>query len=384
MITGNHQLIRDINKKKILNTIRLNSPISRTQIADIVKLDKKSITNFINELFRDGLIEVIGRIDIPKGRPMETLSLKLNSYLAIGIDIRPDGINGVLTDLCGNVLSFRRIEYEFNPNKPTVLRQLKQIYKYLKEKANGKIRGIGISIAGIINLNTMTVEDSVNLSSLNGLAFKEELSPLFYEESFYEESSRVKALGEKWFGLGKEYDDFVCIDLGYGIGAGFIFNRQLYKGAGKNAGEIGHVKIINRGKLCRCGSRGCLEAYISESEILKEINTRCNMKYTNLYAIEYEDNNIKRVIQKAGKNLGLGLSILINILNPTTIILNGNLMEYKNIMIPEIMMTLKKNVLKELLQNITIIGTAAQETTALGAASLVFSRLLEIDSVFHV
>lgn len=384
MVTGNHQLIRDINKKKILNTIRLNGPISRTQIADIVKLDKKSITNFTNELFKDGLIEVTGRIDIPKGRPMETLAIKCNSYLALGIDIRPNGINGIISDLFGNVLAFRRIEYEFNPTKPTVLKQLKQIYKYLKKKANGTISGVGVSIAGIINMNTMTLEDSVNLSALNGLAFHKELSPIFSEETAFEESSRAKALGEKWFGLGKNYEDFVCIDLGYGIGAGFIFNRRLYKGAGKNAGEIGHVKIINRGKLCSCGSRGCLEAYVSEPEILNEINNKGNTKYTDLYEIEYKNEKIKEIIRKTAKNLGLGLSILINILNPTTIILNGSMMEYKDIVIPELMLTLKENVLKELLQDITILGSAARETTALGAASLIFSRLLEIDGVFHV
>jgi N-acetylglucosamine repressor len=384
MIVGRHDLIRNINKKKILNTIRLHSPIARTHIAQLVDLDKKSITNFINELLEEEIIEPIGKRNTPKGRPLETLGINKKNNLAIGIDIRPSSLLGVVTDLYGNVLSSHQVDYGLSPSLEQIFSSVNIVYKGLKSRIDGTITGVGISLHGIINLETCVVDDSVNLPSMNGFHFGEEFSTMITEPLYFEECSRAKALGEKWFGLGKDKKDFICIDLGFGIGAGFIFDRRLYKGAGKYAGEIGHVKVVNNGKTCRCGSKGCLEAYVSERLILDQIEEKTGKTYKNLSDVYNPSAPVRKIIKTASGYLGLGLSTVIDILNPTMIILNGNLMNFKDIVIPEIERVIRETVLKELFQGVSIETSTLKESTALGAASLVYSRILEIENVFYV
>ncbi len=384
MLVGRHELIKNINKKKILNTIRLHTPIARSRIAEIVDLDKKSITNFINDLLNEGIIEPLGKQSNPKGRPLETLGIVRNKSLAMGIDIRPNSLFGAVTDIYGSVHSSHQVELTSNPSVNQILHAVRTIYTSLKARIEGPITGVGVALHGIINMETEVVDDSVNLPSMNGFNFREGFSNIVSEPLLFEECSRAKALGEKWFGVGADKKDFICIDLGFGIGAGFIFDRRLYKGAGKYAGEIGHVKIINNGRRCRCGSRGCLEAYISERTILDQIEDATGGAFNNISEIYHPDSTVSEIIKKAAGHLGLGLCTLIDILNPTMIILNGNLMNFKDIVIPEAIKVIKENVLKELFQGVTIEASTLKESTALGAASLIYSRLIEIEEVFYV
>src|SRR6185436_3751307 len=126
-----------------------------------------------------------------------------------------------------------------------------------------------------------------------------------------EEASQAKALAEKWFGFGKSARTFVCIDLSSGVGAGMVQDGRLYRGAGGYAGEIGHIRIENDGRLCRCGNRGCLEAYLSEPSLLNDLNGALRGDFSSLTEID-PSGGAREILKLAGYRLGLGLSYLVN------------------------------------------------------------------------
>ena len=106
--------------------------------------------------------------------------------------------------------------------------------------ANGALHGVGVAVPGIIETEAGAVRESVNIPALENVNIVEHMQATVTTPLFFEEGSRAKALAEKWFGLGRDVDGFVCIDLGIGIGSGIIHEGHLFKGTGAYAGEIGH------------------------------------------------------------------------------------------------------------------------------------------------
>jgi predicted NBD/HSP70 family sugar kinase len=224
---------------------------------------------------------------------------------------------------------------------------------------------------------------TVNIPALNGRNLRSELSNVIREPIALEEGSQAKALAEKWFGLGKSARSFVCIDLSVGVGAGIVQDGRLNRGSGGYAGEIGHICIEPNGRLCRCGNRGCLETYLSERAVLTDINAA---GHSQLNAIAQIDPNSKtgEILKLAGHRLGIGLSYLVNLLCPTLIVLNGNLMRFHAILTPEIERGVKQQSLAACAAQTKIVPSQLQHAAALGAASLVLSEVFEVQGHFYV
>ncbi|OGV54425.1 MAG: hypothetical protein A2017_03870 [Lentisphaerae bacterium GWF2_44_16] len=379
----NHSLIKKINRAKILNTIRLDSPIARSHIAQKTGLDKKTMTNFVSEFLKEGLIDEFGKQEQVMGRPFTML--RFRKKLVMGIDIAPDSIRGVLMDLYGKEHAAHEIQHPLYADRKKILNSVKSIYAALK-KAGEIYHGVGISMPGILDMARGSVRDSVNMPSLNGMNFMETFSSFISERLFVEETSRCKALAEKWLGAGRGCNDFVIIDIGIGIGSGIISDRCLYKGAGQYAGEIGHVVIEKNGDTCRCGHKGCLEAYLSEKSLLAKFCKAAGRQFNSFE--EIDDASVpllSELIKDSGYRLGNGIAALVNIINPTLIILNGPIISrFSDLMLPEINQGMKDNALKECYSNIRIIVSELGKSTAPGAASLVLSDIFEVPGYYYV
>ena len=379
----NHSLIKKINRAKILNTIRLESPIARSHIAQRTGLDKKTMTNFVSEFLSEGLLEEFGKQEQVMGRPFTML--RFRKKLVMGIDIAPDSIRGVLMDLYGKEHASREIKHPLYADRAEILNSVKSIYKMLK-KTSEIYHGVGISMPGILDMARGSVRDSVNMPSLKGMNFMETFSSFISERLFVEETSRCKALAEKWLGAGRGCNDFVIIDIGIGIGSGIISDRCLYKGAGQYAGEIGHVVIEKNGDTCRCGHKGCLEAYLAEKTLLSKF-CRAAAKNFNSFD-EIDDASIpllRELITDSAYRLGSGIAAMVNIINPTLIILNGPIISrFRDLMLPLINQGMKDNALIECCSGVKIIVSELGRSTAPGAASLILSDVFEVPGYYYV
>jgi predicted NBD/HSP70 family sugar kinase len=334
-------------------------------------------------LISENLIEERGTQSDGKGRPFSMLGIKPENY-AIGIDIKENTILGTLINFNGKITSSHKTKLPQGSERHHLINAIQEAYTSLSGRADGLIHGIGISIAGIIDIDEGVIVDSVTLPSLNGMNFRDEFDKIIDGKKFYTESSRAIALGEKWFGFGKDENDFIIIDHGEGIGAGLIFDRHLYTGSGKFAGEIGHITIKPEGNVCRCGKKGCLEAYVSEQTIVEDINKGCNTAFQDLSEIPEYSAQIAGILQPYIDLIGLGISTVLNILNATTVIVNSHLMKFKDKVLPELDKAIQKYTLKEIADNVRVAGSSHREAAAVGAASLVLSELFELEGVFYV
>jgi predicted NBD/HSP70 family sugar kinase len=382
---ANQALLKRINRARILNAIRVQSPVSRSRVADLLHLDRKSVTNLVSELLAEHLVFESGKKQTGKGRPLTLLELRRDTNWVIGLALSPTSAEGVLVDLYGNAIARSYHGFDFDAPLEAVLSSLQAAFGELSERAGSRLLEVGLAVPGILDTESGRVRRSVNLSCLDGTAFSALLPPdVCSTRISVEESSRAKALAEKWFGLGRTVPSFVCIDLGIGIGAGIVQDRRLYAGQTGYVGEIGHVIIEHDGALCRCGHRGCLEAYVSERAVLERIGGAEQRALTSFADIDSLNSGGTQVMREAGYRLGLGLSYLVNIICPPLIVLSGPLTRFESDLLPELERGLDEGALPACRERVEIRSSSFSNAGAVGAAANALSDLFEVRGHVYV
>lgn len=249
--------------------------------------------------------------------------------------------------------------------------------------------GIGIGVAGLIDKETATVALSPNLSAIEGLNITKILETKFRVPVYIENDANAAALGERWAGAGREFENFVLLTLGTGIGGGIIYSGRLMN----VSAEIGHMSIIANGERCACGNNGCLEAYASARAIISntiralEDGPESELRdyhNGNIYKLTPEDiykaamngDKLSReILREAGRYLGVGISNVVNMLSPDAIILSGGLKAAWNIYVQEAIKETSRRSLKQLANKTKIIPSSLDDNAGLiGAACLVLSN----------
>ena len=217
-----------------------------------------------------------------------------------------------------------------------------------KLPADASIVAVGVGAAGQIDRKTGVILDAPNLGVKN-MQVGDLLNRQFGKPVAVGNDVEVAALGEYLYGAGQGYRTFVCVFVGTGIGGGIVQNGRLYTGLTGTAGEVGHMTIDAGGRLCPCGSRGCLEAYASRTAITKTIMAEIHHGRSSLLkddaelqlkegetiirsgtlanAIAHKDELVIECVMEAADYLGYGLSSVMNFFNPECVILGGGVIE---------------------------------------------------------
>jgi N-acetylglucosamine repressor len=385
MSLKNHSLIKQINRARILNAIRLKSPIARSQLADATSLDKKSITNFVTELLSDGLIEEAGKQEKTSGRPFTMLRFK--TQYVVGVYVAPYFASGVLIDLYGNIIESCEEAFPLFASQEKIVAAVAKVCKKMITKRK-PIIGAGVCLPGFLDMEKGVVLESVNMPGLKGCEFIKTFSGLFSCPVRFEEASRAGALAEKWFGAGQKYQDFVCIEASVGLGSGIVHNRRLFEGAGHYAGEVGHVVIEPGGRRCRCGNLGCLEAYVSERRILEQLNAMLPEPLERLQDVELDQlpkKELTPLITDIGTRLGQGMAAVVNIICPRYIILHGTIADkFGDALLPHISKALRANCPPGCFAGTEVIISTLKHGDALGAAALPLAEFFEVPEYYYV
>src|SRR6266571_6347287 len=194
---------------------------------------------------------------------------------ALGIDLGGTKTLAAVVDITtGEVLSSERKPTRAEKGQEYLSQHIINLSTAALESAklpNGaKIVAVGIGAAGQIDRKNGVVVDAPNLG-VKAMPMAEILGKQFGKPVAVGNDVEVAALGEYLYGAGRGYVTFVVIFVGTGIGGGIVQNGRLYSGLTGTAGEIGHMTIQAGGRICPCGSGGCLEAYASRTAMTKAI-----------------------------------------------------------------------------------------------------------------
>ncbi len=386
MRRGTFQWMKSVNKSLILNKIRTDAPISRAEIAKQTKLTPPTVSSNVKELIEQGLVIESELGQSKGGRKPTLLLINHKSFYVIGVDAGPQTIVCVLSDLAGNIRERVTKPLHESITNDEFLGILKDCIQTILNESSissmEKIIGIGVAMHGVVDVEAGLSLFAPNLS-LKNIPIKEVLENEFDLEVKVENDARAMALGEAWFGDHGELHHMLALNIGRGVGAGLVVNRQLFHGAQDIAGEVGHMTIELDGERCECGNRGCLQTFVSGPAIGKiatrTLATHDKREITgeDVYQMALAGNKkCIEILERTGEIIGIGLTNLIHVINPEKIIIGGGVTKSKQFILPVIQETIEKRALTpSAKQTEVVISSLGDDATVLGAVSLLLVDL---------
>lgn len=399
----NASYINKLNKIQVLQLIRESDQISRAEIVKQTKLSAPTVTRIVDNLIDAGLVIMTGEGDSTGGRPPILLKFDGTDNFVIGVDLGSTSIRVALSDLNGIFISEIESTTNLEGGFDEIIGQSVDLINKLiirSKKPISKILGIGMAVAGLINVKEGKVEYSP-VFNWKDVHLKKEYEKLIDIPFIFDNVSRVTALGELYYGIGKKFKNFICVNLGYGIGAGIIIDGEPFYGSNGFTGELGHI-ILERDSeyIGKDGIRGCLEALSSgygiaeiakqkikagENTILSHMNfSPHEISAEHIFNAASQGDRLSiEIIENSLRYLGQGIDLLIKLFNPNAIVLSGGLTRNGDYFFKKAEEYTLKNVFSPLKEQVQILPSSFNEdATLIGAFSLIISKVLnfEIDS----
>jgi predicted NBD/HSP70 family sugar kinase len=332
-------------RQQIFERVRAAGSIARVQVAKELGVSPASVTTGVSELIEAGLLEEVTAprdSDAGRGRPAVALGVRAGAYRVAGMKISDREHTAVIVDFAGNLIAD-----DVMPRKPgqLTLEELLVAIETLLDRVCVKadmrredLAALGLGLPGFVDSMTGQVLWSSVLApravDLQGVASAHLGLPVHVDND-----ANLVTLAELWFGAGRGLADFAVVTIEHGVGMGLVVNHRIYRGSQGLGMELGHTKVQLDGALCRCGQRGCLEAYVADYALAREATTALN--WTNkegqsitvllesLYDHAKAGNGAARsIFRRAGRYLAVGLSNVVNLFDPALIILSGERMRY--------------------------------------------------------
>jgi predicted NBD/HSP70 family sugar kinase len=259
----NQEFGRPYNRRIVLESIRLNGPIARGDIARRVGLTVQTVSTIVRELEDQGYI--LSLREEPKGRGLPPATLRINPEggYAVGIHLTPLGIDAALINLSGDVIeSMHREAPSVTPDH--AFDEIGAMVRDLTgRRAGGRVLGIGMALPGPFGVESMSFIGPTTMTGWKDVALRDRLTAATGLPAFFETDMAAAAMGERLYGLGTGYSEYYYLYFGVGLGGAMVHDGIVLRGAWGNAGEIGHIPVVLGGEPCPCGNRGCLERYLS-------------------------------------------------------------------------------------------------------------------------
>ena len=328
---------RQVNRQILLNLVREHQPISRADLARRMTLGRGVVTTLVKQLLNEGALYEGALADLPRGRRPTMLYVETRDRLVVAIDVRFSRIDVLLSDFGGKQIALERFGTRFDPEQ--LLDELAiRVRRLLRtHAAEGRCEGIGMVIPGMVDRHSGRVLNAPQLGWRDvqvraGLAERTGL-PVHVENA-----PAACALAHIWLGP-SGVRDFVYVSVSDGVGTGVVVNGEVVRGHAHTAGEFGHIPISADGPRCLCGSQGCLEAHTSNlatvarylghelsPAIARELLQRSGVTVDDVIGrAGGGDERARDALAETGRYLGIGLSTIVQALNPAQIFVGGEI-----------------------------------------------------------
>ena len=391
MKRGSFQQMKALNKSIILTKILNNGPISRAQIAKETKLTPPTVGTLVKELIEQRMVLESSQGQSKGGRKPTMLVINQQGHYMIGIDAGSRNIDGILSDISGKIVTHVETKLSLPITEDQFLAKLIETIEAILQQSSEyekDIIGIGVAMHGVVDAGKGESLFAPNLN-LRQMPIASILSSHFPYHIKIENDARALALGEKWFGRGKNSERLVVVNIGNGVGSGVTIDGELYRGESHIAGEIGHMTIDLNGEQCTCGNRGCLQTFISGPAIAKRATSQIKegaktslaevdqlTAVSVFQAAEAGDQVAQEILHQTGTYIGVGLINLIHTLNPSQIVLTGGVTKAKDYLMPNVIATINDRGLTTRAKQTTIsVSDLGDHSTALGAVALIIGEL---------
>ncbi|HEV2419337.1 MAG TPA: ROK family protein [Terriglobia bacterium] len=392
------------DKQMIEAVVRRFGPLSRSAIHELTDLQHSEISRLARELLDEGKLTETGRGNNPKGRKQVLLSFNEEHRFIIGVSFDDESVLASVMNLFPKIKSEVREATRLSGGSGELVHQLLSCAKRAMHDAGvspKNLAGIGVAGSGLVDSRRGQFIMSSTVEVLKDVSLQRIFEETFGAPTLLENLTRAKTVGERSLGAGEMAEDMILVEYGRtGIGAGIVINGKLMHGSGFAAGEFGHTHIMGEGPACRCGSFGCLEALAGaaalESRIRRAISEGSSSEVLPLAggdphaitgwmvfeAARNGDKTCLALVEQIGNHLGLGLANLVNLFNPSVLVVDQRLKLAGGGLLDQMMKVIKRQALREATRNLTIrFGELGTEAIILGLGVIVLDRHFEIPAL---
>ncbi|MBQ9885269.1 MAG: ROK family transcriptional regulator [Lachnospiraceae bacterium] len=316
----NYHDLKTKNRSLILKLLATGKCNSRIELAKESGLTKMSVSNIISDFISMGLVEE-SHVEETHGvgRSPIILDINKNGPKVVGLHIGREGCSVALYDLKLNKLNSTYGELSDKTKDGLVALIIGLIDEIIDKNS---VIAIGIGTIGPLDLENGVILNPPNFFGITNIHIVDILRERYKIPVYMDSQYNNAALAEKYYGNGKDYDDFIFLGITSGIGSGIILNGELMKNSSMLTSEVGHTSIDFRGNYCDCGNRGCLETYASSNVIRNRLVLETEKENTfEEFCTMTEDPRIDRVFMEMMEYLSYGLVSCINLFNPQIIML---------------------------------------------------------------
>jgi predicted NBD/HSP70 family sugar kinase len=309
-----------------------------------------------------------------------------DGVVGVGLEVNVDYVAVSVEDLTGAVRYERRSYRDNRGSEPgPVLDRLgRTAGAALDAAAEAGLRPVGITVAvpGLVEEASGTVVFAPNLG-WQGIPVAHELEARLGVPVLVENESNLAALAEHWTGAAVGIDDFVCVFGEVGVGGGVVLDGRLFRGTHGFGGEFGHVSVDPEGRLCACGSRGCVETLVGQESIAAAAGVSTlgrTRSLTDELVRRAEDGSdeVVRALHEAGRWLGVALASTFNLLDLRGVVLGGCFGPLAPWLADDVRRTLEERSLAARSGSFVVVPSAFGDGAAVrGAAALPLRRVLE-------
>lgn len=353
---------RDRIRQQVVSLIRSAGQIARIDIASATGVSPATVTAITQAMIQAGLIEEVapepGRPASGRGRPRVSLKLRGDAHLVAGVIVSFRMLRAVMIDFEGTTVG----EHEHALSEPMVspdalAREIRALLIGATAKLGRRIEdisGLGVGLAGTIDAIEGFVHWSPSLTTRN-VQLRDILENALPMPVFVDNDANLVAKAEQLFGDAQGVADFIVVTIEQGVGMGIVIDGEVFRGARGCGAEFGHTKVHLDGALCRCGQRGCLEAYVADYALLREADVslpravgktsrdRLDMLFD---AAAAGDPTARSIVRRAARMFAMGLANLINIFDPKLLILSGERMSHDFLYSDDVMTEIRDSVVQ--------------------------------------
>ncbi len=262
--------LKQTNRRRIYQYVYQSSePVTKQEIAGALGLSLPTVSGNLNEFLEEGLLSYSGTQASTGGRKPRTISLVADARYSVGISIMDDAVRMVAIDLRAQELGYRKYPKHFC-HKPDYYQQIAELLEEFLDSLSldrSRLLGVGITVPGIVDAERTLLVFAPTLELRNVPMCQ--LTDAFPYPVRMENDANASGYAESW--TRKETRNLIYLSLERGVGGAILMGNRPYTGDNGRSGEFGHICIVPDGRPCRCGKRGCLEAYCSTSRLSDDL-----------------------------------------------------------------------------------------------------------------
>jgi N-acetylglucosamine repressor len=384
-----------LNELRIFTMLRTQGPASRAEIARHLDVTAATITRLVNGLIERGFVNEMRYVANDQssfrdvGRPSGQVSINPQGAFFFGVEIGVGAMRFALVDLAAKLVSTEEILVARDLSPEAAVEAIAGRLAELEKRPDlaGKIRSVGVTVPGIVTSDGFVI--NLPILGWKSVDLLKELSGSVTLPCFVENNANAAAFGAVYMQPSLPRDCTIFMKLGTGCGGAVIVNGRLLRGANGTAGEFGHIRLSETGAQCSCGQHGCLETLVNLAAIARGFLGTDRLTEAEFAALPQEivdavnrdDPKALATLDSFVHWLGLGIVSLINIFNPSTVVLGGVLRPVIELCIERIRERVRAGIISGIPVPDVLLSELGRFECAAGAATIAHHHAFDISRV---